>query len=79
MPLAYSSGEEIQPGDRILYHGESGQIEFIATPGDSETGWYVEQFGAGCMILARGFSRVFISQPDEDLELVARDLPRSAR
>ena len=79
MPLAYSSGEEIRPGDSILYHGEPGEIEFIAQPGDPETGWYVEQFGAGCMILARGFGRVFISEPDEDLELVARGLPQSPR
>jgi hypothetical protein len=46
MSLTYASGEEIQSGDRILYHGEAGQVEFVAEPGDPETGWYVEQFGA---------------------------------
>jgi len=32
MPFFYSSGEEIRPGDRVLIHGEAGEIEFIADP-----------------------------------------------
>lgn len=75
MSLAYSSGEEIQSGDRILYHGEPGQVEFVAKRGNSETDWYVERFGGGCMILAPSFGRVFISEADEDLEFVGRDVP----
>ena len=77
MSVAYSSGEEIQSGDRILYHGEPGQVEFVAKSGDHETGWYVEQFGGGYMILAPSFGRVFISKADEDLEFVSRDAPPS--
>jgi hypothetical protein len=75
MSLTYSSGEEIQSGDRILYHGEQGQVEFVAKVGDPETDWYVEQFCGGCMVLAPSFGRVFISEADEDLEFVARDAP----
>jgi hypothetical protein len=70
MALTYASGDEIQAGDRVLYHGEPGQIEFIARPGD----WEFEQFGGGCMILAPSFGRVFEFRPEEaeDLEFVSR-------
>jgi hypothetical protein len=63
MPLRYSTGEEIQSGDRIVYHGEPSQVEFIAERGDPETGWYVEEFGGGFMLLAPSFGRVFVSEP----------------
>lgn len=76
MLLTYASGEQVHAGDRVLYHGEAGQIEFIAAPGD----WEFEQFGGGCMILAPSFGLVFEYKPDEaeDLELVSRaqDPPR---
>jgi hypothetical protein len=29
MPLTYRSGEEIKKGDRVLFHGEPGEIEFV--------------------------------------------------
>jgi hypothetical protein len=32
MPFFYSSGGEIRPGDRVLIHGEAGEIEFIVDP-----------------------------------------------
>jgi len=72
MSLAYTSGEEIRADDRILYHGEPAQVEFVAQAGDPETHWYVEQFEGGCMILAPSFGRVFVSKADEDLEFVGR-------
>lgn len=51
MSLTYLSGEEIRAGDRILYHGEPGRVEFVAIRGergpvwDSVIEWYIEQFG----------------------------------
>jgi len=77
-PPLYSSGEEILPGDHVLYHGERGSIEFIATPGDPETEWYVRQCGVGCMILAPSFGRVFVTETgqDEDLQFLSRVDPR---
>jgi hypothetical protein len=30
MPFTYQSGEEIQRGDRVLFHDEPGEIEFVA-------------------------------------------------
>jgi hypothetical protein len=79
MSLSYTSGEEIRKGDRILYHGEPGQVEFVAVAkrGDPATDWYVDEFGGGCMIQASGFGLVFISEADEDLEFVARDIAPS--
>jgi hypothetical protein len=43
MPLKYQSGDEIRKGDRILLHGESGHVEFVADPADEnpETEWYI--------------------------------------
>ena len=49
-------------------------MEFVAERGDQETGWYVEQFGEGCMVLVPSFGRVFVSKAEADLEFVARDV-----
>lgn len=72
MPLTYVSGEEIRSGDRVLYHGEPGQVEFVAKHGDAESAWYIEHCGEGCIILTPSFGRVFATKGDEDLEFVAR-------
>ena len=75
MPLAYLSGEPVMKGDRIRYHGEPGEVEFIADGTDPETGWYAQQFGVGCMITATRFGSVFTHPRTadwEDLEFVSR-------
>jgi hypothetical protein len=74
MPFSYLSGEPVMMGDRIRYHGEPGEIEFIAEASDPDTADFVEQFGGGCMIMATGFGSVFVHHPDsdEDLEFVSR-------
>jgi len=68
----YASGQAIEAGDRVRYHGEEGRVEFLATAGDAATQWYVEQCGEGCMLLASGFGRVFVPFDDDDLEFVSR-------
>jgi hypothetical protein len=73
----YPSGEHVKPGDRILYHGEPGEVEFVVADhtGDPSKDWYLEQFpGGGFMITAKGFGSVFLGEGDidEDLEFVAR-------
>ena len=75
MLLTYTSGEEIQQGDHVVYHGEAGTVEFVAKLEDPQTKWYVEQYGGGCMVLAPSFGRVFVDKPntDQDLELVSRN------
>jgi hypothetical protein len=79
MPLRYSSGEEVRTGDCILYAGEAGRVEFIATPNDLETTWYADQFGGGCMLLTPAFGRLFVRDPqaEEDLEFVSRVIAES--
>ena len=77
MPLTYVTGEQIKKGDRVLLHGEPGEIELVVDPmvPDPETDWYVQQYGRGVMILERKyFGRAFLPEPQtvEDLEFVAR-------
>jgi hypothetical protein len=76
MTLKYQTGEAIQKGDHIRYHGETGVVEFVAESisGDAALDWYVQEFGGGAMVVVAAFGRVFISDldNDEDLELIAR-------
>jgi hypothetical protein len=77
MPCSYKSGDEIKKGDRVTYHGEPGEIEFVADQitGDGEIDTHVMEHGKGAMILEpKCFGRVFVNdtEGDEDLVLVAR-------
>jgi hypothetical protein len=77
MPLMYKSGEEIKQGDRVMFHGEPGEIEFVADPHGNhpETDWFVEEYRGGVMIIEpKHFGRAFLIQPDvaEDLIFVSR-------
>jgi hypothetical protein len=74
--MKYKSGEEIRKGDRVLFHGEPGEIEFIVDRlvGDPAMDWYLEQ-GPGVMVLEpKVFERAFIRDTEntEDLVLVCR-------
>lgn len=73
----YPSGQAVQVGDVIVYHGEPGEVEFVVADrtGDPSKDWYLEQFpGGGFMITAKGFGSVFLGEGDidEDLEFVSR-------
>ena len=75
MPFFYSSDEEIRPGDRVLIHGEAGEIELIADPAENPDDWYVKEHGGGVMVLElKVFGRIFITEPktDEHLTFVSR-------
>jgi hypothetical protein len=78
MILTYQSGEEIRKGDRILFHGNPPEIEFVASdPLDSDQAWYVREYGGGVMILDPVVSgSTFIAAKHignyEDLEFVSR-------
>jgi len=52
LSFAYQSGQEIKKGDRVIFHGNPGEIEFVADPSvdDPETEWYVQEYGGGVMI-----------------------------
>lgn len=74
----YELGEEVKKGDRILYHGEPGEVEFVVAEkiGDPAIDWFLERFPeGGVMIVAKGFGNVFIEEPEveEDLEFVSRE------
>jgi hypothetical protein len=67
MPFFYSSGEEIRPGDHVLIHGETGEIEFIADPAKNPDDWYVKEYGGGIMVIElKVFGRIFIREPEID-------------
>jgi hypothetical protein len=73
----YMTGEEIQKGDRILFHRAPGQIEFIAiVGGDPDLDWYVQEYGGGVMVrdTVAGLTFIPADQLDEaeDLEFVSR-------
>lgn len=77
MAFVYETGEEIRRGDRVLFHGEPGEVKFVvdAKVGDPSMDWYIEEFGGGVMVLEPKYSgRVFLRQTDdaEDLVFVAR-------
>ena len=75
MPFFYSSGEEIRKGDRVLLHGEPGEIELVANPAESPDDWFVKNQGGGIMELElKVFGRLFIPEPetDEHLTFVSR-------
>jgi len=80
VPFFYTSGEQIKKGDRITYHGEPGEIEFVADKivGDAAIDWHVREQGGGVMIVApKVFGRLFVHETDdeEDLILIARKEP----
>ena len=75
MILKYQTGEEIKDHDRVLFHREPAEIEFVASdPANPETNWYFQEFGGGIMIKASAHYFIPASQLDEceDLEFVSR-------
>jgi hypothetical protein len=76
-PLRYASGEEIQAADRISYHGDFGEVEFVLTApsGNALHDWYLQRYAeGGLMIRTSHFGRLFVSARaiDYDLVLVSR-------
>jgi hypothetical protein len=75
MAFFYASGEEIRKGDKVLLHGEPGEIEFVGGPGNDPDDRFQKEHGRGVMILEpKSFGRLFLAdtQDYEDLELVSR-------
>jgi hypothetical protein len=75
MPLNYRSGEEIRKGDRVLFHGEPGEIEFVvdSLAGDPPMDWYLKEHGPGVMVREpRHFGSAYVNANHEDLVFVSR-------
>jgi hypothetical protein len=76
--MKYHSGEEIRKGDKVLFHSEPGEIEFVVErlTGDPAMDWHIKEQGAGVMVLEpRSFNRAYVCDPNnvEDLQFVSRD------
>ena len=76
MPLFYQSGEQVQPGDRVLLNGEPATIESIHDAAEDPGDWHVRAHGGGVMVIEpKVFGRLFINAPisdDEDLKFLSR-------
>lgn len=75
--MRYQSGEEIRKGDKVLFHGEPGEIEFVVDQpsGDPAIDWHLKEQGPGVMVLEpKHFGRAYIRDTEnaEDLQLVSR-------
>ena len=67
----------------MLFHGEPGEIEFVADPlvNDPETEWYVQEHGRGVMVVEpKIFGHAFLSHTEraEDLIFVSRSADSSS-
>jgi hypothetical protein len=79
-PFVYPSGEEVKKSDRVVYHDDPGEVEFVIArkSGDPALDWYLEEFpGGGFMIRSPSFGHVFLTEKDidEDLHFVSRGSP----
>jgi hypothetical protein len=77
LPFFYQSGEQIKQGDRVTYHGEPGEIQFVGDKivGDAAIDWHVTEQGGGVMIIEpKVFGHVFVHDTanEEDLILIAK-------
>ena len=75
--MKYQSGEEIRKGDKVLFHGEPGEIEFVVDKlvGDPAMDWYMKEEGPGVMVVEpKHFGRAFLRDTHnaEDLKFVSR-------
>ena len=64
-------------GDRLLFHGESAEIEFIVDSlvGDPAIDWYMREHGPGVMVLEPKYlGRVYLGDTAnaEDLVFIGR-------
>ncbi|HXA66987.1 MAG TPA: hypothetical protein VNV82_17650 [Bryobacteraceae bacterium] len=76
MRFVYESGEQIKKGDRVLLHGNPGEIEEIADPAKNPDDWLVKQYGGGVMVIEpKVFGRLFLKLadfPSQELTFVSR-------
>jgi hypothetical protein len=76
-PLVYQSGDEIRKGDRVLLHGEPGEVELVLRGDNNPEDWPGPEYGRGIMIVEpKVFGRLFIAEKDiadyVDLVFVSR-------
>jgi hypothetical protein len=79
MPIVYQTGEQVLTGDRIVYGGSPGHVEFVVEgpTGDPGMDWHLtHSSNGGFMIETIAMGRVFLDADqvadDEDLDFVSR-------
>ena len=75
--MKYHSGEEVRKGDKVLFHDEPGEIEFVVEKlaGDPTMDWHMKEQGPGVMVLGpKSFKRAYVPKTEnvEDLQFVSR-------
>jgi hypothetical protein len=77
--MKYQSGEEIRKGDRVLFHGEPGEIELVVVElvGIPTADWHMTEHGPGVLIFEpKNFGHIYLRDTEnaEDLVLVSRNM-----
>lgn len=79
MPIFYQSREEVRPGDKIVYAGSPGNVEFVVespTGDPAIDGHLTHSPNGGFMIKTAAMGFVFLdnvdNNADEDLDFVSR-------
>jgi len=75
--MLYPTGEEIKKGDRVLLHGEAGEIDLVQDGENNPEAWPEAKDGRGIMISEpKIFGYLFLKEADigdyEDLEFISR-------
>jgi hypothetical protein len=73
-PLPTSPENEVREGDRIIYAGSLGEVEFVVTEttGDAALDWYLTHSpDGGFMIQNATMGFVFLDGVDEDPDFVS--------
>jgi hypothetical protein len=76
--LRYRSGEEIEEGDHVHFHGNPAEVALVACDAnDPEAAWYMKEYGGGVMVSdlmvsGRNFHPEKQLDKYEDLEFVSR-------
>lgn len=76
-PLLYLTGWEIRKGDRVLLHGEVGEVDFVLDGENNPKAWPAAKYGRGVIISEpKSFGHLFLTEADigdyEALEFVSR-------
>jgi hypothetical protein len=84
IPMVYRSGEEIRSGDRVLLHGEPGEIQFVHDGETNPEGSPAGELERGVMIAEPTvFGILFLAEkeiPDyEDLVFVSRSVDQRTK
>jgi hypothetical protein len=58
--LRYAAGDEIRSGDRIVFRGDEGRVEFVVVDGDSPKAWYFQEYGFSVMLDVDGMGSVLV-------------------